>query len=988
MEFAVLGPLEVTRDGAAIHIGSRMQRRLLALLLVSAGAPVSADRAVDVLWAGEPPPSAAKGLHAYVSRLRGALGDGAPLLSDANGYRLAVTDQQIDSARFTRLVQAARSHLEDDPRRAADELAGALALWRGPAYGEFAAEGFAQPEAVRLDELRLTAHEDAFAARLACGDTEVVGDLEAFTAANPFRERPYGHLMTALSLAGRQSEALAVYQRVRARFADELGLEPSPALAQLQADILRQAPAVTASTVTAPKAAADHAPASPRNQHRPGNLPQPVTSFVGRENALAELRGRLARDRLVTLTGVGGVGKSRLAMEAAASVADRHPDGVWWCELAPADASAVDHAVAAVLGTQLQADASILDSIGGALVGKRVLLVLDNCEHVIDASARLVEHVLRRCPEVTILATSREPLTVPGEQVWVVPPLPLPPEAGGHLATSAAAALFRDRAAGHGAEVAVDEKDAAAIAEICRQLDGLPLAIELAAALVPAVAPGEIARRLGQRFGLLRHGPRTQPRHRSLTAVVEWSYGLLDADEQQLFDRLAVFAGGFTLAAVEGICADDALPSERIAGLLAGLVSRSMVEVDHRAGSARYRLLETLRHYAATKLAERDEERPLHERHATWFADLTERADVAVRGPDEAAAVARFEAELANLRTAHRWAVAQDDAGTALRLAASLYTFATWRLRDEVFDWAEEAAELPGAEGHPLRPTVWGAVAIGLSSRGELDRARVMAERALTAASQVGQASPFTALVALWAIAIYEGRLADHRAHAREGLVVAELAGDAYGAVWAQVHGVLSRVYGGDREAGLRDAQDGLTAADELGNPGQRAWARYMLAEAYGDDDPDQALALLADALELAGPVGDRFLEGVARVATTSLLARHRSPREALAAFPEVINHWRRAGDWTHQWTTLRNLVPLLVALDADAAAAQLYAAQAAGAVPAYGVEADRLRAAAEQLSVRLGTQRFEALVSNGQQLDGAAALDLALTTIDELLSR
>ena len=981
MDFSVLGPLEVGRDGARVRIGSRMQRRLLALLLVHDGAPVSVERVIDVLWAGEPPSSAPKGVHAYASRLRAALGEGAPLESGPHGYRLVVDDHDLDARRFEQLVATARTYLDDDPGEAAASLAEALALWRGPAYGEFAHEEFAQPEAVRLDELRLSATEDAFAARLACGDGGVVAELEAFTAANPLRERPHAQLMTALAQAGRQSEALAVYARLRDRLADDVGLEPSPALAQLEADILRQTP-----EVMPPAAHAGARTADPREAglRRPGNLPEPVTSFVGRRDETETVSGLLTPGRLVTLTGPGGVGKTRLALHAAAAAVERHPDGVWWCELAPTDADALGHTIADVLGTQPQPGRSIVEAIVGALAGRELLLVLDNCEHVVEASARLVEQVLRSCPSATVLATSREPLAAEGEQVWQVPPLPLPSDHAGDEAPTVR--LFADRANAHRADFSADEETVDAVAEICRQLDGLPLAIELAAALVPALEPPEIARRLGQRFGLLTHGPRTDPRHRSLVAVVEWSYGLLDTDEQRLFDRLAVFAGGFTLAAAEGVCADEQLPSDRVAGLLAGLVNRSMVEVDRRSTSTRYRLLETLRHYAVDRLTRGGDAPALWARHAAWFVDLAERADTDVRGPGEAAAVALLEVELANLRAAHRWAVAHGDADTALRLASALYVFAAWRLRDEVFDWAEEAAGLPSAAGHGLQPEVWGVIARGLSNRGELDRARELAERALAAAPDAADPRRLAALDSLEAVALYEGRLADCRDHAREALALAHRHGDGYHGLQARLHDALALIYGDDREAGLEVARALRADAESLGNPHHRAWSRYVLAEALGDDDPDGALELLAEALALAEPVGERFLEGVARVGITSLRARHHSPRDALSAFPDVLRHWRQAGDWTHQWTTLRNLVPLLLDLGADELAARLFGAQRTAETGAYGADAARLAEAGETLAARLGTRRFDALVDAGEALDGPGTVDLALAGIAGIL--
>ena len=980
MDFRVLGPLEVSCDGAPVRIGSRMQRRLLALLLVHAGAVVSAERVIDVLWEGDPLPSAVTGLHAYVSRLRRLLGDGAKIASDARGYWLRVEEHDVDAWRFERLAAAARERLTGEPADAAATLKEALALWRGRAYEEFADEDFARLEAVRLDELRLIATEDAFAARLVCGDGGLTADLEAFAAANPLRERPHAQLMTALAQAGRQSEALGVFQRVRCRLADE-GLEPSPALQQLQTDVLRQTPRVMPPAASGAEAGGVEAAA--------GNLPRPVTSFLGRRHETEAVCRLLERGRLVTLTGVGGVGKTRLALQVAAAITRRYSDGVWCCELAPADPDSVSHTVAELLGVQQQANRSITDSIAAALAGKQLLLVLDNCEHVAAACAQLAEHLLRSCAHVCMLVTSREPLAAEGEQVWVVPPLPLPSGRAEEDAAAPAAQLFCDRARAYHAGFTVDATTAGAVADICRQLDGLPLAIELAAALVPALEPAEIARRLGQRFRLLTHGPRTNPRHRSLRAVVEWSYQLLEPDEQRLFDRLAVFAGGFTLAAAEGVCADEDLAAERIAGLLASLVNRSMVAVGRSTTPARYHLLESLRCYAAERLTGRGEEPALRARHAAWFVDLAEHADIDVRGPGEAAAVTRLEAEFANLRAAHRWAIERDDADLALRLAAALHIFARLRLRDEVFVWAEQAAGLPSAVGHRLQPMVWGVAALGISSRGELTRARELAARALTAAPEDDGPARFVPLRVLASIARLEGRLADSRDYTRQARAAARRHGDAYYLCWMQVHEALALSYGGQREAGLGAALAAREAADALGTPHLQAWGRYAHAEACGDDDPEQALRLLEVALDLAEPVHDRFLEGVGRVAVVSLRARHQTPREALPAFPDVIAHWRRVGDWTHQWLTLRNLVPLLVRLEAYEPAALLYGAQraAATAPPAYGDDADRLAEAHETLAARLGTATFAALLAQGERLTEDHAADLALGSIAELLA-
>jgi hypothetical protein len=353
---------------------------------------------------------------------------------------------EVDAGALDDLVRQARdAGTADRPDRAAALLDQALTLWGGPAYAEFADEDFARPDAVRLDDLRLVATEDAFAARAACGDEALIADLEAFVAANPLRERPHAQLMTALARDGRQTEALDVYQRLRDRLTEDLGLEPSPSLQQLQADILRQAPGVTVTAAHADDRARAAVSPAPRLREVVGNLPAASSDLIGREAAVEKVSRLLEDSSLVTLTGVGGVGKTRLAQAAATAVARHHPDGVWWVELAPADHDAVGHAVAAVLGVQQQTDRSISASLVGAMANKRLLLVLDNCEHVVEAVAALCEQVRRRCPEVTMLATSREPLAVVDERVWLVPPLPVPTDDDPRGAASVE--LFTERGA-------------------------------------------------------------------------------------------------------------------------------------------------------------------------------------------------------------------------------------------------------------------------------------------------------------------------------------------------------------------------------------------------------------------------------------------------------------------------------------------------------------------------------------------------------------
>lgn len=994
MRFGVLGVLEVAVGDQPVPIGSHMQRRLLALLLLHANEVVATDRIIDVLWRGEPPVAAQAGLHSYVSRLRRALGDAGEaerIQARPPGYRLRAGPDEVDAHRFEQQVETTHSSPATTPAETAARLSVALGCWRGPAYAEFADEDFARGEAVRLNELRLAVTEDCFDARLAArAHGELVGELEAFTTQHPFRERPRGQLMLALHRCGRQPEGLEAFQRFRELLGDELGLEPSPQLRQLHDQILRREPALIpapqqpaappADVSSLPDASAASSPAVP------GNLPREVTSFVGRRNETEAVARLLDRGPLVTLTGPGGVGKTRLALRAAAHAAGSHPDGVWLCELAPVDANAVDHAVAGALG--VVPEGGVVDALVAFLTGRRALVVLDNCEHVVDAVAGVVERLIRSCENVTVLATSRQPLGVRGEQAWSVPPLPVPGEGPDpEDLKSPSLALFCDRAALHRPGFALTSANAAAVVAICRQLDGLPLAIELAAALLHAMEPEEIAVRLDQRLSLLTHGRRTDPRHRSLSAVVDWSYQLLEQPVRHLFDRLAVFSGTFGLDAVETVCADEQVPRERIAGLLAELVGASMVDVERAGGATRYRLLETLRQYGLDRLTERGEEAALRARHTAHFVAAAERADAAVREADEASGVAAFEADMDNLRAVHRWTVDHGETDLALRLVTACYAFALYRLHDEVFRWAEELVDTLDVTAHPLGPAVHGVAAHGISHRGDLARTKALARRGLDAAADVDDPARLPALTALAAVALYEGRLGECRRLAEETGSLAHRWQRHYEAAVARQHEVLALAYSGEQDAALRVAADHRQRPEGLKSPIQRGWALYCNAEALGDTDPTQALALLEKAMALADSVRGRFLTGVALVSATSLRARHGSPVEALASFREVIGHWRRTGDWIHQWTTLRNLVTLLIRLDEHEPAAVLLGALTAAetAAPLYGADAQRLADAAETLTRHLGEEAFAVSRKRGAAMEALEVVDFAVATITRL---
>jgi predicted ATPase/DNA-binding SARP family transcriptional activator len=687
MRFGILGPLAVWRDGEPVEIGGQRVRMLLALLLLDAGRAVSSARLIDEIWAEAPPSGAANALQSLVSRLRPVVEPASVELAPG-GYRLSVEPEEVDVRRFERLAAEGRRALADgEHARAAGRLGEALALWRGEPLADLAGGGFARAEVARLDQLRLAAVEDRVDADLGAGGAAApVAELEALVAAHPLNERLRGLLMRALHAAGRPADALAVYAETRRLLADELGVDPSPELDRLHTAMLRQE--------LAPQ------PGAPRAQ---------LTSFVGRDGEMARVTALLSERRLVTLIGPGGTGKTRLAIELAARLVELAPLG---------DPVAVPRAVLAAIGVREAGltepgarPADPLERLRRALASKRLLLVLDNCEHLVDAAAELVDALLGACPDLRVLATSREPLGVTGESLWPVPPLEAPP-AGVDVATAPAypaVRLFLDRASAVRPDFALDAGNVAAVAQVCRRLDGMPLAIELAAARLRSLAVGQVAERLDDRFALLTGGSRTAlPRHQTLRAVVDWSWDLLDDPERVLLRRLSVFAGGATLETAEQVCAGSGLPRAAVLDLLARLVDRSLLEaVPSEPGTMRYRLSDTVRAYGAERLAEAGEQDAVRRAHAGWFCALAERADPELRGRDQLAWMARLNAEHDNLQAGLGWAIDAGEAALAQRLVVALYWYWTLRgYRIEGRKWVRTAAALGGDVSVPVRGAV------------------------------------------------------------------------------------------------------------------------------------------------------------------------------------------------------------------------------------------------------------------------------------------
>jgi predicted ATPase/DNA-binding SARP family transcriptional activator len=937
LEFRLLGAVSAAAGGRTLDVASQKQRALLAALLLGRGRAISSDRLIEVLWGDHPPPSAHSTLRSLVARLRRVLADGEdepPLRGRDGGYVLDVRPGQVDAWRFEQLVDEARAAREN-PERVAEALRLAVGLFTGPALGDLADRDFARPEARRLDEARLTAIEDLADAELALGQPAVaLSRLEPHVGAHPLRERAWGQLMLALYRLGRQAEALRAYQELRRVLVEELGIEPTPALRQLEERILHQHPEldhqpaggiaeraavrtlqptadlgdttillftdIEASTrrwegdqaamaadlfrhdelLTAAVAAwngqvfghtgdglcaafptagaalgaavagqlalasaewnaarplqvrmAVHAGAA---EHRAGNyfgptlnrtarllataaggqivcseaaahltddgrpsgielvdlgehrladlgrpervfqvthaglradfpplrsldvkrhnLPAALTSFIGRRREQEEVAALLGQARLVTLTGIGGTGKTRLAVAVAAGAAERFADGVWLAELAPLrDPSLVVSAVVAALGLLpgelVRQGQSLERALCDHLARRRLLLVLDNCEHLVEAAAALVHAILASCPDVTILTTSVAVLGVPGEVVYRVPPLALPPPADAgldELTAADAVALFCERARAIEPGFELTPANAAAVARICHRLDGIPLALELAAARIRVLGAHQVADRLDQGFGLLGGGARTDdPRHQTLRAAVDWSHNLLPPAEQRVLRRLSVFPGSFDLEAAEAVAGvvdgdhDDGgpvAPDFETLDHLSRLIDKSFVVVAERQDSeVRYRLLETIRAYAGEQLAGAGEEALIGRRHRDFFCGLAEEWNRTV--PETWAyteSLRRIGIDVDNFRAALRWSwAAGDDEAVAVLASAQAYYWAM-EASVEGRDWLERVLAMPAT---PLRAAVVARVQLALLLRNvggyTGDRPRDLLEEAL-----------------------------------------------------------------------------------------------------------------------------------------------------------------------------------------------------------------------------------------------------------------
>ncbi len=929
MRVAVLGPLTVEHDGQPVVIGGQRLRALFVRLALEPGRWVSAGSLLAALWDGDDGPTdPVNALQSSVSRLRRLLPDPLLLETSSSGYRLAVQPRDVDALRFEELADRGRAALtHGNPEEAIDALQAAHDLWRGPALADLDGSGFAQPYVSRLEERKRAADEDRYEAALLLGrQAEVIGELEAIVAAEPLREHAASQLIRALAAAGRQSDALAAYGRTRTALVEELGLDPSPELSAAHQSVLNGPP--------------PPAPLTPQPSATRTNLPTALTSFVGRGDELDRLQQLLSTHRLVTLTGPGGAGKTRLAI-AAGQRADDVPAGVWLVELAPV--SDPDELAAAALGALSARETNLLEQLppGGRdalsrlvdlLSGRRALLVLDNCEHLVEGAARLADRLLASCPLLRILATSREPLAIFGEAICPVLPLGMPKE--GMAASQAlqfpSVRLFADRAAAVSPGFAVDEQTVTSVIEICRRLDGLPLAIELAAARLRTLPVDVVAARLVDRFRLLTGGSRTAvARHQTLRSVVSWSWELMTDEERRLAESLAVFHGGVMVdsaTAVSGTGPDETLE------LLATLADKSILQpVGH---AMRWRMLETLREYGAERLSAQHRTDQVRAAHAEYFCSLVERCEPWLRGPTQMECVRTLSAERDNLTAALRFSIDSNDVATAVRFGAGLAWF--WHLvgmEAEAAGWLNQILALPAAADQPGYGVAVVGWAFSLVGGGEWDQNKSQAMdyaaeyyrgafgtgHPLLAMAEPGLelllGDPGKALAAIerqmnhpdpWARAALQlvrgliaendgdlGSLRDSSARALEGF---RAAGDAWGTAMALASSGAVAILDGELEVAIAHFGEAIDMLSELGSPDDVAYLLMRRALVrYRADDREGAAADLKRAHDLAEQRGSSSILAMTEFAMGQQLWEDSGPEEGRAFISAAIQRAERA---------------------------------------------------------------------------------------------
>ncbi len=975
----LLGPLSIEVDGRPVTVTSRSQRVVLVALALRAGAVVSTASLVDTLWGDAAPPSATNSLQSHVARLRAVLGDPDLVVHREPGYRLALDRDDVDVARVTDRLAAVRAATDTATARAhLDEV---LATWRGPDLAGFDDEPFTA-ELGHVRGLRLDALEDRGRRRLAIGDAHgALADLEEVLADDPLRERSVALAMRALATSGRTAAADARYQRHRSDLADQLGLDPSAALRALHVDLVRGRldPVATAAPDRPedPPTADDAGPPTAGEPRRPPVL---RTSLVGRDDIVAELAAGIADGALVTVVGPGGVGKTRVCLEAARRLAAGRT--CVWVELT--DAHREDDVLgrtALALNRGSPPDVASSGGLADALGPAPALLLFDNCEQVAAAVAALVDGLLAVRPDLAILASSREPLHLDGEQVVRLMPLPVDPPTRSD-ARSAALDLFLQRA---GAAVDTTDPDQLGLADrIVRRLDGLPLSLELAARQVPNLGLAALHDRLDHHLDVLVGQRSSHPAHRDLRGLIAWSTDLLDDRDHHVLRALSTWAGDLTLTMAESFLVRVGVPHREVAAAVAALVEASLVL---HVPPDRHRLLDTIRAVASEQAAARGELPDLRRAHVDTIVTTLRAESPVLRGPNEAAAVGRLNRLVADLQGAVAHVRALDDPARAAELADAIRAYATPGQRIELLAAGAVAVDLLTAIPHPpvgaaQRQGARATAALHALCRGDLDRASIHAH-AILEADAPGTAPAGRAWQVLGDAHLFRGEADRAEACYREQVAVGATAGDALVEVDGWIGVGLVHAYTGAVDIAREAARAAGDLATTTGNPTARAWVHYLRAEVEADHQPTLALAEAGRAIDLGATVDSHLVVGAARTARSTIRARHGDPAVALAEYREALLHWQRGGHASLQDTTLRNLAVLLARMGRDEAAATLDAA--AVDVELYPAERRRVERARAAVDERLGSSAAERIRRRARHLAGHEVVAIALAAIDGL---
>ncbi|MFF0944852.1 BTAD domain-containing putative transcriptional regulator [Kocuria sp. CPCC 205300] len=960
VEIGVLGALEVRRAGAPAALPGARPRTALAALVVHAPHPVSVDGLVAAVWGDEAPVRPRGAVHTVVSRLRAVLG-GEAVRAGPAGYCLALPDEAVDAGRFEALRRRAAGL---PPPQAAGALDEALALWRGPAYAEFTDHDFAVAEAARLEELRLRTVEDRAVLALRTGTVDdAVSVLEDLVAEQPLREHAHELLMTALYRAGRAAEALERFSALRRTLADELGLDPSPALRELQLRILgHDLPPGPASPPARPVLPARPVPPA----WRPA-----ADAFVGREGETEELLRAVAAHRLVCVTGPGGIGKTRLVAEALPELSRRLARPAVVVELGDAGPAQVDARVAAALG--LGAAEALRTAVLEYLAVSSLVLVLDGCERVLGEVRDLVEAVGRTAPRVHVLGTSRHRWELPAEQVLPLAPLPLPDpvDSPDRTASAAAVQLFLDRLRRARPAEPLSASSLRDVGELCRRLDGVPLALELAATQAATLGVRPVLEDVGSGLQL------DDGAHGSLRAVVARSYAQLGPPDRALLGRLSAFTGTFDCDAAEHVAPE---PRAARAGL-ARLVQASLLLPVEDGAVTRYRLLGIVRAFAAERA---DDDAAAAFRR--WAAEHAERCAREAAGPACGTALCALELARGDLASAVAGALAAGDLGPAARTAGALGLCVHWIPGPVLSGLVLRIGEHPGLDGTAAAALALGAAGLAAAERGEPVRARRLGVRALREASTPPER--YLALAALGIAAMYAGDR-EEAARCWQAVLTIPHLPDAY---VVDAHAVLALAYaaaGAVREA-EEHAAAARRAAERSGAASRVAFALYASGEVLLPADPEAAADVLREAARIADGVRAEQVSAVAKVALLSALTRTGRAAEALGLALTLLELQRRGGHWPQLWTTLRILAEIFAAAGRlEAAELVLAAAETSDSAPGLvGDDVERYRRLRATVREGLGADRAHRIATVARLLPRTEVLDRARDTAEELSAR